>query len=68
MKQFVKNLLSKSDDVSHKRIIAIIAMLVLVGFAVSNQFGIKTDPNLIVTFASIAGGESVLTVIDKFIK
>lgn len=68
MKEFFKKLIGDSSEVSHKRTIALGSFLVLIGFAISNQFGIKTDEVLINTFLMLAGGSSVLTVVDKFVK
>lgn len=66
MRLFIKNLLSDSNEISHKRVIAIGAFIILIGMFITNQFGIKTDNTLILMFGGIAGGESVLTVLDKF--
>ena len=68
MKAFIKNLISNSDDASHKRLIAMGSFLVLVSMVVIKAFGGQIDNTLIYVFASLTGGSSVLTVIDKFIK
>ena len=68
MKTFITNLLSNSNDVSHKRLIALISFLVLIVMVIIKAFGYQLDNTLIYVFASMAGGESVLTVIEKFNK
>jgi hypothetical protein len=68
MKTFITNLLSNSNDASHKRVIALISFLVLIAMVVIKALGYQLDNSLIYVFAAMAGGESVLTVIEKFIK
>jgi len=64
---FIKNMLSGSSDVSHKRVISVIAFTVLIGMVIVNGIQHTTfDNNLIYVFAGLAGGESVLTVIEQF--
>mgnify|MGYP001386749712 CR=1 FL=1 len=65
MKEFLKKLVSISDEVSHKRVISIASFVVLSGMVVAKFFNLTLDLNLIYVFASLAGGESVLTVIDN---
>jgi hypothetical protein len=68
MKKFIKTLMSNSDDVSHKRLIAIISFIVLIVLAVLSAFSHNVDSNFIYLFGSLTGGESLLSVIDKFKK
>jgi len=65
MKDFLKKLVSVSDEVSHKRVISVASFLVLVGMVIAKFFNLPLDNTLIYVFASLAGGESVLTVIDN---
>lgn len=66
MKTFFTNLIGSSDEASHKRIIALISFLVLIAMVVIKAMGHDVDSDLIYVFAALTGGESVLTVIDKF--
>lgn len=59
----MKKLISNSDDASHKRLIAVLAFVVLVAMVVIKAFGWQVDNNLIYTFAGLCGGQSLLTVI-----
>lgn len=68
MGDFFKNLLSKSDSSSHKRLIALAAFTVLVLMVLLKAFGFEVDVNLIYVFAALTGGQSVLTVVDKYNK
>lgn len=68
MKAFIKNLISNSDEASHKRVIALCSFLVLCVMVGIKALGGQTDNTLIYVFASLTGGQSILTVIDKFIK
>jgi hypothetical protein len=65
MKSFINNMLSSSDDTSHKRFIAIMAFIVLVGMVIGKFYRAQLDDNLIYVFAALTGGQSCLTVIDK---
>jgi len=65
MKTFLNNLLSNSDETSHKRLIAIAAFLVLIAMVVIKALGGQIDEQLIYVFASLVGGQSLLTVIEK---
>ena len=65
-KLMIKNLLSDSNDVSHKRLIGLISFIVLIILSFFSAYGHKTDDNFVYVFASLTGGESVLTVIEKF--
>ena len=65
-KLMIKNLLSDSNDVSHKRLIGLISFMVLIILSFFSAYGHKTDDNFVYVFASLTGGESVLTVIEKF--
>ena len=66
MKTFINNLLSSSSETSHKRLIAIASFLVLVIMVIISAFGHTVDVHLIYVFASLVGGQSLLTVVDKF--
>lgn len=58
-------MLSSSDETSHKRVIAILAFFVLTIMAIAHFFGAKLDDTLIIAFASLSGGESLLSVFEK---
>jgi membrane-associated PAP2 superfamily phosphatase len=66
IKNALKQLLSDSNDISHKRVIAVISFLVLIAMVVIKALGYAVDEHLIYVFASLVGGQSLLTVIDKF--
>lgn len=68
VKNFIRNLLSGKDETSHKRVIALGSFFVLVGMVLIKAKGHPIDSNLIYVFASLCGGSSVLTVIEKFRK
>ena len=57
---------SSSNEVSHKRFISILSFIVLVVMVGLNAKDIKIDSNLIYVFASLCGGNTVLSVVDKF--
>jgi len=66
MKKFWNSLISPTDDVSHKRIIAVLSFVALLVFAGLSAFGHTVDSSFVYLFGSLTGGESVLTVIEKF--
>ena len=66
MKKWLKDILSTSDEVSHKRLISISSFIVLVLMVALNVFDITITPELIYVFSALCGGNSILTVIDKF--
>lgn len=66
MKETIKKLISDNNEVSHKRVLAIASFVVLVGMVALSAFGHTVDDKLIYVFASMSGGESVLTLIEKF--
>jgi len=66
MKKWLKNILSTSDEASHKRLISISSFIVLVLMVALNVFDITITPELIYVFSALCGGNSILTVIDKF--
>lgn len=68
IKTFLKNMLSGSNDTSHKRIIALASFLVLVIMVIIKAKGGQVDSNLIYVFAALSGGQSALSVIEKFVK
>jgi|WetSurMetagenome_2_1015567.scaffolds.fasta_scaffold02807_7 hypothetical protein len=65
MKDFIKRMISSSDDTSHKRVIAIAAFIVLVCMVIAKFFGANLDEDLIYVFAALTAGQSGLTVIEK---
>ena len=65
LKKFFKFLLSDSNEVSHKRLIALLSFLILVGMVGLKAWGKPLDVSLIYTFAALAGGESFLTLLEK---
>ncbi len=66
--KWLQTLLSNSNDADEKRVIALIAFVVLIGMVVLNAFKIQIDHTLIYVFAGLAGGTSLLTVLDNFIQ
>ena len=68
MKTFFKNILSNKDDVSHKRIISCLSFFVLVVMVIIYAAGKQINDTLIYVFASLCGGQSILSVIEKFKK
>lgn len=66
IKSFIKNMLSGNSETSHKRVIAILSFLVLVAMVVIKAKGGQVDSNLIYVFAALTGGQSALSVIEKF--
>lgn len=56
---------SNIDDISHKRVIAIISFIVLIVLAFMSAYGHNVNENFIWVFASLTGCESLLTVIEK---
>ena len=63
---YIKTLISSSDDADEKRLISLLSFLVLVVMVIIKAKGGQIDNTLIYVFASLTGGSSVLTVIDKF--
>ena len=69
MKQYLKNLFnSGSREADTKEFITIGSWIMLVVIVVLNAFGKMIDWHLIYIFASLAGGSSILTVLQGFIK
>ena len=66
MREYVKKLISSSNDADDKRFISIGSFLVLVIMVAIKALGGQIDNTLIYVFASLTGGQSVLTVIDRF--
>lgn len=66
-KKVIEKLLS-SSDVSHKRLISLLSFSCLVAILIMNAFGLQIDSNITYSFLGLCGGQSVLSVIDKFIK
>ncbi len=68
MRDFINKLLSEDNTVSHKRFVAIVAFFVFIIFAFMSAYGHNPDDIVFLVLASLIGGESVLTVIEKFKK
>lgn len=68
IKDMINKLLSDSNDISHKRIISIISFIVLVTLSFFSAYNHNVNSDFIYVFASLTGGESILTVIEKFKK
>ena len=66
MREYIKKLISSSNDADDKRFISISSFLVLVIMVAIKALGGQIDNTLIYVFASLTGGQSVLTVIDRF--
>jgi hypothetical protein len=66
--KWLQTLLSNSNDADEKRLISIVAFIVLIAMVVLNAFEIQIDHTLIYVFAGLAGGTSLLTVLDNFIQ
>ena len=66
MKEYLKEMLSNGDEASHKRFIAIASFIVLIGMVIAKFFGAQLSIELIYVFAALTGGQSVMTVIEKF--
>jgi len=65
---YIKTLISSSNDADEKRLISLCSFLVLVLMVIIKAFGYQVDNTLIYVFASLTGGQSVLTIIDRFTK
>ena len=65
---YIVKLLSDDNAASHKRFIAMISFLVLLVLSFMSAYGHTTDENFVWVLAFLTGGESVLTVIEKFRK
>ncbi|MCT4644378.1 MAG: hypothetical protein N4A74_05265 [Carboxylicivirga sp.] len=68
IKNFINKMMSGNNDTSHKRLIALLSFLVLVAMVVVKAKGGQVDSNLIYVFAALTGGQSALSVIEKFKK
>ena len=68
MKKWIKDLISSSDDASHKRFISVASFIVLILMVVLNSFGLVITPELIYVFGALCGGNSIMSVIEKFSK
>lgn len=60
-----KDLLSASDDVSHKRFISLVAMLMIIATHIESACGIQVDYQLTYVFVGLVIGQSALTMIEK---
>lgn len=61
-------MLNGNDETSHKRVIALLSFLVLVAMVIIKAKGGQVDSSLIYVFAALTGGQSALSVIEKFRK
>ncbi|MCT4590519.1 MAG: hypothetical protein N4A71_22015 [Carboxylicivirga sp.] len=68
IKNFIRNMMNGTNDTSHKRVIALLSFLVLVAMVVVKAKGGQVDSSLIYVFAALTGGQSALSVIEKFKK
>jgi uncharacterized membrane protein HdeD (DUF308 family) len=68
MKRWLKEMMSSRSEVSHKRFIALVSLLVLIVLAFFSAFGHTASESLYYIFGSLVGGSSILTVIEKFNK
>jgi|WetSurMetagenome_2_1015567.scaffolds.fasta_scaffold604482_2 hypothetical protein len=68
--EWIKSLISADGDASHKRFISICAFIALIIFGIvlliTKARGNDIDNTILYILASIVGGQSVLTVFDKF--
>jgi hypothetical protein len=53
------------DNVSHKRFVSIIALIMLIGLSIMSAFGMSAETDYIYIYGILVGGESLLTTIDK---
>lgn len=54
-----------SDTASHKRLIALVSIIMLVALSILSAFGYSASTEFGYIFASLAGCESMLTVAEK---
>jgi len=66
MLKWIKELLSSSDDASHKRLLSIASYIVLVIMVALSAFGTTIQTELIYVFGALCGGNSIMSVIEKF--
>lgn len=63
---FMKDIISSSTESSSKRYIMIGSFYILCVLALLNQiFGLKVESEFVYTFAGLAGGTAVMTVIEN---
>ena len=67
MKEFIKDMLSSSNEVSHKRVIALLSWACLVVILIFDLIGIKVSEYIAFIFAGLSGFSSTLTVGDKYL-
>lgn len=65
MIKFLVDIITKSSGKSHKRLISLMAFFCLIVCLVLNAFGIQLQTELILAFAGIVTGESVMTLFEK---
>lgn len=65
--KWLKTIMSRDDEASHKRLISLGSWIILIGMVVLNCFGIKIMDQLIYVFAGLTAGNTTLTVLEKFI-
>lgn len=68
MKLGLKELLSDSSNISHKRLISLLSFSVLFILVVASLWGLHINDKILYVFASLTGGQSFLSVIEKFKK
>ncbi len=66
MKEFIQKLLSEDNTISHKRFVAIVSFVVFIILSFMSAYGHNPDEIVFTILASLIGGESILTVIEKF--
>lgn len=66
--KYIQNLLSATNDASHKRLISILSFVCIAGCLVANYCGKTIQPELIYTLFALCFGQSGLTLLDKLKK
>ena len=66
--KWLEKLLNGGSDVSHKRLISLISLIVLIGMVALNSFGTIIQVELIYVFCGLVFGNNALTVFEKFKK
>ncbi len=66
VKKLIVKMISNSDDVSHKRVISLIAFCAIIVLTFMSAYGHTADQSAFYILASLTGGESILSVIEKF--
>jgi len=66
MKLRLKEMLSESSNISHKRVISLLSFIVLFILVVASLWGLQINDKILYVFASLTGGQSLLSVVEKF--